>query len=213
MCYLECLIIKMLEEATNPSKMTSAISTDDAEGVSKEQHWYVAIVTFRAEKAVRNNLARKGIEAYVAARKELHLWRREERKVIERVLIPSIVFVHVSDDERVSVLNEPNVRSFMVNPAGKKSPWGRNPLAVVPDVEMRLLQSMLAQNDLDVAFATSDFAVGDHVKILGLGTDDHLAQIVRIAGDDSTYVGVRIETLGCAYMKIPLTRIVKIADP
>ena len=190
--------------------MTPGSSTDGAEGVSKDKHWYVAMVTFRAEKSVRNHLARIGIEAYVAVRKELHIWRREERKVIENVLIPSIVFVHVTDSERVRVLNEPNVKSFMLNSAGKKSDLGRKPLAMVPDAQMQLLQNMLAQDDFDVDFATTNFAVGDHVKIIGLGSGDQLAQIVRIPGDDSTYVGVRIETLGCAYMKIPLNRIIKI---
>lgn len=200
----------MLEQTVKPLTTPTVKSTDGAEGVSKDKHWYVAMVTFRAEKAVRNNLARIGIEAYVATRKELHIWRREERKVIECVLIPSIVFVHVADSERGRILNEPNVKTFMVDRAGKKTVYGRNPLAIVPDAEMQLLQAMLAQDDFNVDFATSNFAVGDRVKIIGLGSGDQLAQIVRIPGDDSTYVGVRIETLGCAYMKIPQNRIIKI---
>ena len=48
----------------------------------------------------------------------------------------------------------------MVNPAARKTAYGRNSLAIIPDAEMQLLQDMLAQNDLDVAFATSNFAVG-----------------------------------------------------
>lgn len=189
--------------------MTPVASTDGAGGVSKKS-WYVALVALRAEKSVRDNLQRYGIEAFVASRKEIHIWRREERKVIEKVLIPAVVFVHTTNAERETILKQPNVKAFMVNPAARKTAYGRNSLAIIPDAEMQLLQDMLAQNDLDVAFATSNFAVGDRVKILGLGTAERYAQIIRIPGDNNTFVGVRLETLGCAYMQLPPDRIIKI---
>ena len=189
--------------------MTPVASTDGAGGVSKK-FWYVALVSLRAEKSVRDNLQRYGIQAFVASRKEIHIWRREERRVIEKVLIPAVVFVHTTNAERETVLKQPNVKAFMVNPAARKTAYGRNPLAVIPDAEMQLLQDMLAQNDIDVTFATSNFAIGDRVKILGLGTTEHFAQIIRIPGDSNTFVGVRLETLGCAYMHIPQDRIVKV---
>ena len=189
--------------------MTPVVSTDGAGGVLKK-YWYVLLVALRTERSVRDNLQRRGVEAFVASRKELHIWRREERKVIEKVLIPAVVFVHTTNSEREDILKLPNVKAFMVNPAARKTTYGRNPLAIIPDAEMQLLQNMLAQNDLDVAFATSNFAVGDRVKILGLGTSDQYAQIIRIPGDTSTFVGVRLEALGCAYMQIPQDRSIKL---
>ena len=189
--------------------MTPVASTDGAGGVLKK-YWYVLLVALRAEKSVRDNLQCRGIESFVASRKELHVWRREQRKVIEKVLIPAVVFVHTTNSEREDILKQPNVKAFMVNPAARKTEYGRNPLAIIPDTEMQLLQDMLTQNDLDVDFATTNFAVGDRVKILGLGSTDQLAHIIRIPGDNNTYVGVRLESLGCAYMQIPQSRLIKV---
>lgn len=173
--------------------------------------WYILLVNVRSEKSVRDALLRQGYEAYVATRKELHIWRRSERRVVERVLISSVVFVHVTEEQRRELLDFPNTRSFLTDPArAKEQGINRNPLAVVSDEEMNVLMQMLADDDADVAFATTDFAVGDYVRILGFDEQHNQAQIVRLPSDPATYVGVRVSFLGCAYMKVSPKQIVKI---
>lgn len=189
--------------------MTPAISTDGAEGVAVRR-WYVLHVALRSEKAVRDRLLDLGVEAYVATRQEIHLWRRSERRIVEQVLIPAVVFVYVADSERIPLLRLPGIHSYMTNPASQKTALGRNRLAIVPDAEMHTLQSILRQSEFDVAFATTNFAVGNKVRILGLGSDEHIAQIVNIPNDPASYVGIRLPFLGCAYMQLPLSRILKI---
>ena len=189
--------------------MTPGPATDGAEGVS-EKKWFVANVPPRAEKSVRDKLLEMNHEAYVASHKELHVWARGQRRVIEKVLIPCVVFVHVSNDNRNSVLAHSGISSFMMDPARQKDEVGRRQLAVIPDEEMEALQAILRQDDFDVEFATTNFAVGDRVRVLGFDNGERLAQIIRLPNDKSTYVGVRLDFLGCAYMQVPADCIIKV---
>ncbi|MBQ9285820.1 MAG: UpxY family transcription antiterminator [Bacteroidaceae bacterium] len=175
-----------------------------------DRQWYVALVAPRAEKTVRDALLQMGYDAFVASRKELHVWARGQRKIIERVLISCVVFVHAAEHERLQVVSLPFIRSFLTNPASSKNELGRRPAAVIPDAEMQLLQAMLTQNDDEVAFATTDFAVGDIVEVLGLASQPLSARIVRLPGDSHNYVGVQLTSLGCAYMSISPERLIKV---
>ena len=99
----------------------------------------------------------------------------------------------------------------MRDPARKKesvNSW--DALARITNDEMLLFQQMLGQEDTDVQFASADFSVGEYVRIKDFGEKHGKAQIVRIFGDTKTYVGLRVSFLGCAYMQVPLSRIMKI---
>ena len=85
---------------------------------------------------------------------------------------------------------------------------GRHQLAVIPDGQMLTLQNMLSQEDAEVVFATTGFTVGDEVRVLGWG-DNIIGHVVRIRGEKGSYIGLRIDQLGCAYMEISPNRIVK----
>ncbi len=175
-----------------------------------EKTWFVVWVKSRAEKSVRDSLTSKGFEAYVASRHEMHTWRRGERRKVERVLIPSVVFVRMTKKDRLIIEDTPNVCAIMLDPAkrGLRSK-GLDEYASISDDEMRLFQQMLMQDDVDVGFTNHDFAVGDYVRILDFDESCNRAQIVRVFGDNKTYVGVRVSFLGCAYMQVPLDRIEK----
>lgn len=204
----------MMTPINESDSATPAPATDGAEGVSAPQRrWYIVRVQTRAEKAVREDIADLGFEAYVATRKEIHLWSRGQRRTIEKVLITNVVFVYVTDAERQLILRLPNVLAFMTDPSRKQDTAWKKPLAIIPDAEMHLLQSMLAQNDAEVEFATSGFAVGDYVRILGFDGDNTIAQIIRLPGDKNTYVGLRVSFLGCAYMQVPPSNLLKVHPP
>ena len=199
----------MLNPSDIPANVTPALSTDGAEGVPVAPKWYVGFVASRAEKAVRDQLLAAGVEAYAATHSEIHIWRRNERKVVERVLITNVVFIRAQKRELIYILKNFPVTAFMIDRAKKVEDY-KPSYAIVTDAEMQLLQSILRQQDYEVAFATSGFSLGDHVRVLGFDAHDQLAQIVRIPGDDSTYVGIRFQNLGCAYMKVPITSLIKV---
>ena len=189
--------------------MMSVISTDGAGGVSGRQ-WYIGIVPPRAEKSVRDQLLGLGYDAYAATRREIHIWRRNERRMVERVLITNIVFVHTIERE-LEALKKHRILSYMRD-AAKKTGRGSSPYAIVRESEMQLLQAMLSQDDFDVCFTPSDFVLGEYVDVLGFDSGGQQAQVVRLPNDNKDYVGIRVNFLGCAYMQVPIDRILKRKD-
>lgn len=203
-----------LENMLEPSQSNiegSAGTLADGGEAAEELPWYVLWVRPRSEKAVRDYLVERGFEAFVASRHEVHMWRRGERRKVEKVLIPSIVFVRMNMSERRTVEDCPNVSTIMRDPAKKGArSAGREEYACITSDEMHLFRQMLGQEEVEVNFTTSDFSVGDYVRIKDFGEVNGKAQIVRIFGDKKTYVGLRVSFLGCAYMQMPLNRIIKI---
>lgn len=197
-----------INPSETPSRATPAISTDGAVGVGKRQ-WFVGYVPPRAEKKLRDNLLRNKLEAYAAVRNELHTWRRNERRIVESVIIPCVVFIKTRENELDTIQKKYCISSFMRDVARRRES-GKIPFAIITDSEMALLQSMLRQTDYEVAFSPSMLTLGEHVRVLGFDADDQLAQIVSLPDDKHSYVGVRVGFLGCAYMKVPADRIVRV---
>lgn len=227
---------QMLNPQRHTSDVSPAIDTDAGEAVARTAEkpvaslpWYVLWVRPRGEKAVRDRLVDSGFEAYTATRREIHLWRskdmrhkeKKERKVVEVVVIPSVVFVRIAgisesdrNRKRDQIQATPGVSAFMQDPS-RKHPGSTfwHIIARVPDSELQLLRAMLGQEDFEVAFTPSQFALGEYVKVEGFDTGTHNPQIVRLPNDNKSYVGIRVDFLGCAYMEVPLNRIVKIKEP
>ncbi len=74
------------------------------EGVAYSKRWYVALVRMHHEKKVAERLGKMGIENFVPIQQEVHQWS-DRRKVVESVLLPMMVFVHVDPKERKEVLS------------------------------------------------------------------------------------------------------------
>ena len=189
---------KMSDTEQKFGMQTPAPVADDAGGVPR---WYVAYVGTRAEKAVRDRLISLGYEAYAATQWEIHVWRSGRKKKIERPVITQYVFIRLTERQRAVVVTMPEIHYFLVNKAGATNQYGRHLPAVIPDSQMQMLKRMLGQSESAVRFATSGFAVGDTVQVLGWG-DNLIGHIVRIPGDHARYIGLRIDQLGCAYMEI-----------
>ena len=80
-----------------------------------------------------------GIENFVPVQQEVHQWS-DRRKVVESVLLPMMVFVHVDPKERKEVLSFSTVSRYMVM-RGESSP------AVIPDEQMARFRFMLDYSD------------------------------------------------------------------
>ena len=75
------------------------------------------------EKKVAERLDKMGIENFVPVQQEIHQWS-DRRKVVESVLLPMMVFVHVNPKERKEVLGFSTVSRYMVM-RGDSSPLAR----------------------------------------------------------------------------------------
>lgn len=190
---------------------TATDSSLEGKDTKDERPWFVLWVNSKAERSVRDNLIGKGLDAFVPIRQEIHTWRRGERRKIDKVLIPSVVFVRMEQSDRRTVEDCPGVNAMMRDPARKREGLtGWETLARVTSDEMHLFMQMLGMEDLQIQFASTDYSVGDFVRIKGFGDSSGKAQIVRIFGNNKTYVGVRVSFLGCAYMEVKKSRIEKL---
>lgn len=207
----------MSDTVDNLQEVPSATVADDAVGVFDDERntpsepvrkWFVAFVGTRAEKAVRDRLTDMGIEAYAATQTVLRVRPSGRRVKVECPVITQYVFVHVTEAERKEIVEYPFIHFFLTDKASLTNAYGRHQLAVIPDGQMMTLQNMLSQEDAEVVFATTGFTVGDEVRVLGWG-DNIIGHVVRIRGEKGSYIGLRIDQLGCAYMEISPNRIVK----
>lgn len=201
----------MSEELSIDTKVTPAVVADDAVGVSsvEEKHWYIAYVGSRAEKSVRDKLLKKGYEAFAATQWELHVWKNGRRKKVEQPVITQYVFVKVTEQERLQIVEFPEIHFFLTDKASATNEFGRHCLATVPNAQMEMLMTMLADSENRVQFATTGFSIGEEVRVLGWG-DNITGTIVRLRGDKSRYIGIRIPQLGCAYMEVSPKLLVKV---
>jgi len=176
------------------------MKSEEAEEKIDARQWLVARVAPNTEKASRERLIELGYDAFVASQQEIRIYKngnRKKRKKIERVVITQYVFLHLTEQERRTVVTLPFVKAFLINRSSEQRTF-----ATVSDEQIRRLKRMLGQSEQAVQFITSGFTLGEEVIVMNLGTNDYAGRIVRVPGDNSTYVGVRLDTLGCAYLEI-----------
>lgn len=140
------------------------VGVDGAVGVP-DAKWFVAIVNSRHEKAVGEKLAEIGLEAYVATQEEMHIWKNGRRKLVDRVVIPSMVFVYCTEYQRRQIVTLPYICRFLVNRTADSGGLNK-PVAVISDAEIRNLKFMLRQSDSPVEFVPTEFRVNDNVRVI-----------------------------------------------
>lgn len=193
-----------MSESTS-DKVTSTGSTAAPEGVDGAEgvpgaRWYVARVNSRHEKAVADKLMDINIMSYVATQKEMRLWKNGRRRVIDRVVIPSMVFVKCTESERRRVVTLPYIRSFLVNRMAATDGL-RAPAAVISEAEMQTLRFMLGQTDHQVEFTPAVFRANDTVRVIR-GSLCGLTGRIRNNPDGTHSLTVSIPMLGGAIMHI-----------
>ncbi|MDE5878243.1 MAG: UpxY family transcription antiterminator [Muribaculaceae bacterium] len=189
----------MITNANDHASTPEPQGLDGAVGVSGPK-WFVAIVNSRHEKKVAENLQQDGIRCYVATQKEMKVWKNGKRKTIDRVVIPSVVFINCTEKERRRIVGLPFIYRFMVNRSAESGTLNK-PVAVIPDVQIQKLQFMLGQSDFPVNFVPSAFKIKDNVRVIRGSLKGLYGQIME--NSDGTHtLTVGIELLGGASVKI-----------
>lgn len=186
---------------TTDSDTAARMCAGDAVGVS-DRKWYVAIVNNNTERASALRLAAQGLEAYVASQEETRVWKNGRKKKVERVLLPSLVFMRCTEAERLEAVKLPFINRFMTNRAGASTGTGRSPLATIPQAQMERLQFMLRHADGPVSIIDTPLERGDKVKV-ARGSLAGLQGEVIDAGQGNGRLLVNIGLLGCATLVIP----------
>ena len=192
------------QELNTPRVSTGPQGVDGAVGVAGgEGPWFVAIVRSNAEKAAATKLAALGHEAYVALQKEYRVWANGRRAVVDRVVIPGVVFVRCSEAVRREIVALPFISRFMTDKAGAPTPGGYRPMAVVPDREIRRLQFMVGNSDTPVTFSAERLRPGTPVRVIR-GKLAGLEGDVRRLDDRRCELTISLAVLGNATLTLPL---------
>lgn len=188
--------------------------TADAVGVQRAskitKNWYIAIVNNNSEKLCCERLqariasqpeGEKDYEVYVAAQKEMREWRNGRRKLVERIIFPTLVFIRCTElMRRKEIVFLPYIKRFMVNIAGSPEN-GHRPVAVIPDHQMRSLMRMVSDAESQITIDSRPFRRGEKVRVNG-GKLMGLEGYVLSCPDNSTSLVIDIGILGSAKVNI-----------
>jgi transcription antitermination factor NusG len=120
-----------------------------------EPRWFAVHTRSKSEKFVQRMLAKKGIHAWLPLQKLLRRYTRSTRWV-EKPLINSYIFVKITKDQYVPVLETENVAGFVK--------FSKN-LVAIPEAEIDILKRITLEDGLDVEVVPGNLAEGDPVEI------------------------------------------------
>ena len=126
--------------------------------VAHSKRWLVAIVRIHHEKKTSERLTKMGVENFLPIQQEVHNWS-DRRKVVDRVILPMMIFVHVDPQEQKEVLTLSAISRYMVL-RGESTP------AVVPDQQMLRFKFMLDYSDETISMSTSPLAPGERIRVI-----------------------------------------------
>lgn len=158
------------------------------------RQWLVAYVQSCLEKKTAQRLAAMGIECYLPVQSEIRQWS-DRRKRVDRLVIPMMIFVHVTPQERPLPLSLQAVGRYMVL-RGESTP------AVIPDEQMDRFRFMLDYSPEAVEMCSAPLAPGDAVKVIKGPLAGLEGELITVNGKSK--VAVRLDMLGCAHVDVPI---------
>lgn len=186
----------MINDHNSNALAAAASDVDDAVGVP-ERHWFVAVLKNRSEKATAQKLSGMGVECYLPMQEEVHVWKNGKKAKVERVLIPSKIFIHCTEKERRELVTLPFIFRFMTDIAGRAS----RRLAVVPAKEIERLKFMLGASDGRVTF-TEQFVKGQKIEVIRGPFRGLQGVVLQDANAGVSRLYVNIDMLGSASVEI-----------
>lgn len=173
---------------------------DSAVGVAGSK-WFVAIVHFHTEKQSAEKLNKMGVETYLPTQQEIRVWKNGRKAKVDRIVIPSTVFIHCTEAKRRELVKLPFLYRFLTNKAGAAGESSRKPIAVISDNEINRLKFMLGQSDVPVEITERPYRVGNKVRVIRGGLKGLEGEVFEMDAVKSEVIVV-LETLGCARLVI-----------
>ena len=152
------------------------------------------------EKKTAERLKAMGVEYYLPIQSEIRQWS-DRRKKVDRLVIPMMIFVHVTPQERPLPLTLQAISRYMVL-RGESRP------AVIPEEQMERFRFMLDYSPEAVEICSTPLAAGDAVKVIKGPLAGLEGELVMIGGKSK--VAVRLDMLGCAHVDMPIGYVEKL---
>ena len=146
------------------------------------------------KKKTVNASLKWALKIFLPIQQEVHKWS-DRRKVVDRVVLPMMIFVHVDPQEQKEVLTLSAISRYMVLRGGEYSGCNSRPTNVTIQIYARLFGG----NDLYEHIAIS---AGRKIRVIKGPLAGLEGELVDINGKSK--VAVRLTMLGCACVDIPV---------
>lgn len=169
-----------------------------------EPKWFVCYVKSCQERKAAEALLKLGFECYLPIVREVHQWS-DRKKIVERLVLPHMIFIHCKPSERVSAVEQVGVLTrFMSDGRGAYHP------VVVPDSQMDAFRAMVESGDRSVAVISTPLAAGDVVVVNEGPLTGYKCQITAVSGRKC--YAVALGALGTAVMELPASSVTKFKE-
>jgi transcription antitermination factor NusG len=169
--------------------------TNDREAYPKR--WIAVLVQVNCEKKTATQLGKVGYETYIPTQQEVHQWSDRKKKV-DRLIMPMVVFVRATVREEEWLRNQSFIHKLLALPGSDEDK--KRFATPIPDNQIERLKFLLENAETEVSIV-NNFKVGDFVRVTS-GPLKGLEGVVSEADEKSSIVGVQIDGLGYACVKI-----------
>ncbi len=173
---------------------------DSAVGVEKS-HWFVAIVHHNSEKQSSGKLNDMNVENYLPTQTEVRVWRNGRKAKVDRIVIPSIIFIYCTEQKRKEIVGLPFIFRFMTDKAKTFSNSTSKPLATIPNEQIKRLKFMLGQTDIPVEITEKPLKKGDKVRVIRGDLAGLEGEVLDLRNSKSELI-VGLDFFGCARLLI-----------
>lgn len=149
-----------------------------------EPRWFAVHTRSKSEKFVQRMLTKKGIHAYLPLQKLVRRYTRSTRTV-EKPLINCYVFVFITKEAYLPVLETENVAGFVK--------FNRD-LRAIPEHEIELMRRVTLEEGIELEVVAGGFATGEQVEITAGNLIGMRGKIVKVEG--ARKFQIELETLG-----------------
>lgn len=169
--------------------------TSDREAHPKR--WIAVLVQVNCEKKTATKLGKAGYETYIPTQQEVHQWSDRKKKV-DRLIMPMVVFVRATVLEEEWIREQSYIFKLLALPGTDEDK--KKFATPIPDYQIQRLKFLLENAESEVTLV-SNLKVGDTVRVVS-GPLKGLEGVVSAADENSSIVGVMIDGLGYACVKI-----------
>lgn len=180
-------------------KKENPLANGTNEGEARSKFWIAALVQMNCEKKAEEKLNKLGFETFLPIQKEERQWS-DRKKTIDRIVIPMVIFIRVSQKEDVIIRNYSFIYKLLTLP-------GSEAIATpIPDEQIEKFRFMLSHAESEVTIV-SNLKVGDTVRIIRGNLKGFEGQLSMIE-EKKPIVAIRINGLGYACVKIAKSDVV-----
>lgn len=157
------------------------------------KYWVAAVVQMNTEKKVSSQLSKLGYNNYLPTQTEIHQWS-DRKKKIDRVVIPTIIFLRVDKDEENNLRKQPYIYRFISYPGQKEA-------AIIPDEQIEQLKFMLNNADSKIEFTDCVFEIGEEIEIVR-GPLKGLYGEMCYTEKGKPMIGIQVKLLGYSLVNV-----------